>query len=210
MSLNDDDQPSMQEAIQESLRAWDSNQATQSTYQITEELDPPIQTCQNRVNIDDRIHDMTMQAAIELPIIHDPQGNTFIYIDAPQRQPEQDEYDYERYIKRYDAPILMHSDTLTRYSPVLARLFGPTLQYRFLRRRKLANRLPSHVKYVIDLTPPSEGEGTSTSSLGIDLELQDDFGEQNSLFAPKDCHVNQVFRLAEARLTPNSSQMPSF
>lgn len=158
MSLNDDDQPSMQEAIQESLRAWDSNQATQSTYQNTEELDPPIQTCQNRVNIDDRIHDMTMQAAIELPIVHDPQGNTFIYIDAPQRQPEQDEYDYERYIKRYDAPILMYSDTLTRYSPVLARLFGPTLQYRFLRRRKLANRLPSHVKYVIDLTPPSEGE----------------------------------------------------
>lgn len=164
MPLDDDDDPSVQKAIQESLHARDSRD------QETEELDAPVQTCENRVNIDDRIHDMTMQAAVELPIVHDPQGDTFVYIDAPQRQPEQDEYDYERYIKRYINPILMKKDTLTRYSPGLARLFGPTLQYRFLRRRKLAHRLPSHVKYVIDLTPPSEGEGTYISSLGHDLE----------------------------------------
>ncbi|CAD6580059.1 MAG: hypothetical protein ASARMPRED_009336 [Alectoria sarmentosa] len=158
MPSSDEDQPGMQEAIQESLRVRDGNQATQSSDQKTEELDPPVHTCQNRVNIDDRINDMTMQSAIELPIVHDSQGDTLIYIDAPQRQPEQDEHDYERYIKRYEAPIVMQKDTLTRYSTGLAKLFSPTLQYRFLRRRKLANKLPSNIKYVIDLTPPSEGE----------------------------------------------------
>ena len=190
MPLDDDDELSMQKAIQESLHARDSSQTTRFTDQKTEGLDAIVQTCENRVNIDDRIHDMT--TAIELPIVHDPQGDTFVYIDAPQRQPEQDEYDYERYIKRYIKPMLMQKDTLTRYSPGLARLFGPTLQYRFLRRRKLANRLPSHVKYVIDLTPPCEGEGTYISSLGNDLESQDGSGEPISLFAPKECLINQV------------------
>lgn len=154
---DDQDKPSMQEAIENSLRMQGINQ---NADQETEELDPPLQTCQNRVNIDDRINDITMQAAIELPIVYDSQGDTLIYIDAPSRQPEQDELDYERYIKRYQAPILMQKNTLTKYSPGLAQLFGPTQQYRFFRRRKLANKLPSNVKYVVDLTPPSEGEGT--------------------------------------------------
>lgn len=168
---DDQDQPGRQEAIWEPLRARDSNRTFQLTDQKTEEIDPPVQTCQNRVSIEDRINDMTMQAALELPIVHDSQGDTLIYIDAPQRQPEQDKHDYERYIKRYEAPILMQKDTLTKYSPGLAKLFGPTQQHRFLRHRKLANKLPSNVKYVIDLTPPSEGEGTCTSPSANDLEV---------------------------------------
>ncbi len=168
MSLSDDDQdqPFVQEAIQESLRARQSKLAPQYTDLNAEEPDLPLQTCQNRVNIDDRINDMTMQAALELPIVRDSQGDTLIYIDAPQRQPEQDEHDYQCYIKRYQAPILMRKDTLTKYSPGLAKLFDPTQQYRVLRRRKLVNKLPSNVKYVIDLTPPSEGEGTRTPLFG--------------------------------------------
>lgn len=168
MPSNDEDQPGMQEAIQESLRMRDSSQASQPSDQKTEGLDPPVHTCQNRVNIDDRINDMTMQSATELPIVRDLQGDTLIYIDAPQKQPEQDEHDYERYIKRYEAPIVMQKDTLTKYSPGLAKLFSPTMQYRFLRRRKLANKLPSNIKYVIDLTPPSEGEGMHASPLSSD------------------------------------------
>ena len=146
---DDQDQPGMQAAIEESLHARGSN-----------ELDLPVHTCQTRVSIEDRINDMTMQ----VPIVHDSQGDTLIYIDAPQRQPEQDELQYERYIKRYEVPMLMQKDTLTKYSPGLAKLFGPTQQYRFIRRRKLANKLPGNVKYVIDLTPPSEGEGMPTFS----------------------------------------------
>ena len=172
MPLRDDD-PDVQEAIQQSLRARNSSQATRFTDQDTEELDAPVHTCQNRVNIDDRINDMTMQSAIELPIVHDSKGDTLIYIDPPQRQPEQDEQDYERYIKRYEAPILMQKDTLTKYSPGFAKLFAPTQQYRCLRRRRLANRLPGNVKYVIDLTPPSEGEGTHISKYNYEPKLRD-------------------------------------
>lgn len=158
------DEAGMQEAIEESLRARDSNQATHSTDRGSEKKDLPVQTVEKRVSIDDRIHEMTMKTAIEAPIIHDTQGDTLIYIDAPQRQPDQDDHEYERCIKRYEAPMLMKKDTLTNYSPGLAKLFGPTQQYRFLRRRKLANKLPGNVKYVIDLTPPSEGEGRRSSS----------------------------------------------
>ena len=148
----------LQEAIEQSLRSRTNDGVAQSTNQGTEKLDPPVHTCQNRVSIDDRINAMTKQAAVELPIVYDPMGDTLIYIDPPQRQPEQDEDDYEHYIKRYAVPMLMKKHTLTRYSPYLAKLFGPSYQYRFLRRRKLANKLPANVKYVIDLTPPCEGE----------------------------------------------------
>ena len=160
MSSQDYEQLDMQQATPDPLCVRDSNQGTPCTVQILKNIDPPVQTCQNRVSIEDRINDMTMQAAIELPIVHDSQGDTLIYIDAPQRQPEQDEYEYKRYIKRYENPIRMQKDTLTKYSPGLAKLFGPTQQYRVIRRRKLANKLPNNVKYVLDLTPPSEGEGT--------------------------------------------------
>ena len=165
MSAQDCEQLDMQQASPDPFCMRDGNQGTRSTDQIMEKIimekiDPPVQTCQNRVSIEDRINDMTMQAAIELPIVHDSQGDTLIYIDPPQKQPEQDDYEYKRYIKRYENPIRMQKDTLTKYSPGLAKLFGPTQQYRVIRRRKLANKLPTHVKYVLDLTPPSEGEGT--------------------------------------------------
>ena len=148
----------LQQAIEQSLRARTNDEVVQSTNQETEQLDPPVHTRQNRVSIDDRINAMTKQAAVELPIVYDPMGDTLIYIDPPQRQPEQDEYDYEHYIKRYAFPMLMKKHTLTRYSPGLAEFFGPSEQFRFLRRRKLANKLPANVKYVIDLTPPCEGD----------------------------------------------------
>ena len=160
MSSQDYEQLDMQQATPDPLRVRDSNQGTPYTDQIVEETDPPVQTCRNRVSIEDRISDMTMQAAIELPIVHDSQGDTLIFIDAPQKQPEQDEFEYKRYIKRYENPLRMQKDTLTKYSPGLAKLFGPTQQYRVIRRRKLANKLPNNVRYVLDLTPPSEGEGT--------------------------------------------------
>ncbi|KAM0803099.1 hypothetical protein BDR22DRAFT_819307 [Usnea florida] len=158
MSAQDCEQLDMQQASPDPFCMRDGNQGTPSTDQIMKKIDPPVQTCQNRVSIEDRINDMTMQAAIELPIVYDSQGDTLIYIDPPQKQPEQDDYEYKRYIKRYENPIRMQKDTLTKYSPGLAKLFGPTQQYRVIRRRKLANKLPTHVKYVLDLTPPSEGD----------------------------------------------------
>ena len=189
------DQAGMQIAIAESLRARDSNQVTQSMNQGSEENNLPVHTSENRVSIDDRINDMTTKAEIELPIVHDSQGDTLIYIDPPQIQPEQDEHEYERYTKRYETPMLMKKDTLTKYSPGLAKLFGPTQQYRFLRRRKLANKLPSNVKYVIDLTPPSEGEGRHLFSSKFPIASRRASNERNALFlTPQDCLIFRIPR----------------
>ena len=89
----------------------------------------------------------------------DLQGDTWIYVDPQWRQAERDEHDSKCYIKPHQTPILTQKDALLEYFPFLAKLFGPTIQYRFLRRRNLFNKLPSNIKYVIDLTPPGKDEG---------------------------------------------------
>ena len=87
------------------------------------------------------------------------EGDTWIYVDAPLKQPKQDEYEYECYIKPYETHIPMWKDILIKHSPILEKLFSPTMQYRFLQHRDLVNKLPSNVKYVVDLTLPIDGEG---------------------------------------------------
>jgi len=47
---------------------------------------------------------------------------------------------------------------LALHSPYFDKAFGPTNQHRVLRRRGLVNNLPEGIKYVLDLTPPVEGE----------------------------------------------------
>lgn len=47
---------------------------------------------------------------------------------------------------------------LALHSPYFDKAFGPTNQHRVLRRRGLVNKLPEGIKYVLDLTPPGEGE----------------------------------------------------
>ena len=120
-----------------------------------------------RINIDDRIKELTLQPAPELPLVNDPCGDTWVYIDPPPKQPEQDDWNYARYAKRYETPMQVKKEMLLRYqSPTdntsvnLGQLFGPSAQYRIARRRNLIATLRENprVKYVIDLTPPSEGE----------------------------------------------------
>ena len=112
-----------------------------------------------RHTLETRIHDLTLRGAIELPRIHDPHGDTYVYIDPPAQQPEQDNQSYESFCERYRLPILIQSRTLLCLgSSVFDTLFGSTYQHRILRRRRLVGILPNRVKYVIDLTPPMEGE----------------------------------------------------
>ena len=115
----------------------------------------------------DRIKDLTFRSALELPLVQEPQWDTWIFIDPPPRQPEQDEVDYARYIDHYENPMLVKKETLLKHhSPDqnggfnFEPLFGPSAQFRTIRRRKLTAKLRDQptVKYVIDLTPPSEGE----------------------------------------------------
>lgn len=115
--------------------------------------------CRSRPTLETRIQDLYLDLALELPLLHDPDGDTYIYIDPPAQQPEQDDTAYERYTERYRLPILMKKATLSAFdSAFFEKLFGSTYQHRIIRRRGLVNKLPTRVKYVLDLTPPSEGE----------------------------------------------------
>ena len=150
----------LQEAIEESLK--DKNPAVEAHFgdkasaSVKEADQPPKQ----RVSIDDRIKDMALRAAVELPVVRDPQADTWVFIDPPQKQPEQDQQDYEHYVKRYEAPIAMRKDTLVKYSQVIEKMFHPTAQHKVTRRRNVVKQLRNspNIKYVIDLTPPTEGE----------------------------------------------------
>lgn len=155
-----EEDPALQEAIQESLKvkmsAVEAHFGDEASTGVKEADQPPKQ----RISIEDRIKDMALRAAVELPVVHDPQADTWIFIDPPQKQPEQDQQDYEHYIKRYEAPIAMRKDTLVKYSPVIEKMFHPTAQHKITRRRNVVKQLRNfpNIKYVIDLTPPTEGE----------------------------------------------------
>ena len=155
----DEDDALFQVAISESLDSAatqsDSGQATPSE-QPDVPNDPPVLP---RVTIDDMIGKLASRNTAELPGFDDPQGDTWIFIDAAPQQPEQDELDYEHYVKRCSAPFRLKKETLMKlHSPIIDNTFGPTAQFRLLRRRKLVDKLPEGIKYIVDLTPPSEGE----------------------------------------------------
>lgn len=152
------DQASVPMGIRQSIIANPSNAVAQVEGLGSEASKDQKPISKYRISIDDRIYSMATQRAPELPVVHDPHGDTYVFIDPSRKQPEQDESDYAQYIKRYQGPALMNKDTLTKYSPYLAKAFSPSAQFRTLRRRKLLKGLPPNVKYVIDLTPPSEGD----------------------------------------------------
>ena len=110
-------------------------------------------------NLDDIVKNIAVRKALEVPRIHVPNGDTWIFIDPPPKQPEQDDDSYLRYVERSRAPKTMSSTNLFALgSPYFEKAMGPTAQHRVLRRRGLVGKLPPHIKYVLDLTPPSEGE----------------------------------------------------
>ena len=163
MAANDDENQTLQKAIQESLVGSPSASAKQFGDLSSDETS---QGLPRRANIEDRIKELTEQPALELPLIHDPLGDTWVFIDPPSKQPEQDDFDYARYSKRYEIPIRVRKETLLKHhfpDPEgfdLEALFGPTPQFRIKRRRKLLEILRDepNIKFVIDLTPPIEGD----------------------------------------------------
>ena len=112
-----------------------------------------------RETLESLIRNLSLNVARELPVVHDPVGDTWVFIDPPVQQPEQDEESYQRYSARYARPILMKKDVFMGLrSSYFEKLFGPTFQHRVVRRRGLVGKLPANVKYVIDLSPPTEGD----------------------------------------------------
>ena len=147
---NADDDTEMQKAIQQSLE--DGEAAAAMTIP-----QPPPKT--RGPDIDDFIKDMTDRTSTERKIVDDPEGDTWVYIDAPPQQPEQDDVDYSNYKQRCRIPHVVRKSAMESLkSEVINDMFGPTAQYRVLRRRELVNKLPSKIKYVLDLTPPTEGD----------------------------------------------------
>ena len=110
-------------------------------------------------NLADIIEDMAFRLATEMHMLNDPQGDTYVFIDPPAQQPEQDNYNYQRYRERYKIPLRMQMEKFTILnSAYFNKAFGPTAQYRVVHRRGLVGRLPDSIKYVLDLTPPTEGD----------------------------------------------------
>ena len=111
-------------------------------------------------SIEATIEEMGRRLSRQVAVAYDEDGDTLVFIDPPPRQPEQDELAYREYNERYKIPLRMskkHFDALN--SPFFVTAFGPTSQYRLRRRRGLVGtKLPDGIKYLIDLTPPTEGD----------------------------------------------------
>lgn len=157
------DSPGYDKAIQQSLEAVNELPAEQvasaSTSSPNAKVTSPADLPARPVDLDSMIQDMAVKQALEVPIVHEPDADTWIFIDPPPQQPEQDDASYARYVERCRSPKLMRSSTLLApNSAFFEKALGPTAQHRVLRRRSLVGKLPSGIKYVLDLTPPSEGD----------------------------------------------------
>lgn len=62
--------------------------------------------------IQDIIRDMDLELALRLPPVNEPDGDTYVYIDPPSKQPEQDYDSYNVYRSRFEFPMIMKSFTL--------------------------------------------------------------------------------------------------
>lgn len=110
-------------------------------------------------NFELRLRDLVEMNNWELPRPDDSKGDTLVFIDPPDQQPEQDDESYERCSARYNIPIRMKKDVFMKYgASYFQKIFEATYQFRILRRRGLVGKLPPHVKYVVDLTPPTDGD----------------------------------------------------
>ncbi|UKZ73771.1 hypothetical protein TrVFT333_001421 [Trichoderma virens FT-333] len=87
------------------------------------------------------------------------EGDTLVFIDFPdlsRRQPRQTDCYGVPYTSQQ---FRVHSEKLLATgSAKFAEMLNPTYQFRIQRRRKLTKSLPEGIKYVLDLTPPSEGD----------------------------------------------------
>lgn len=85
------------------------------------------------------------------PKLADP-PDTLVFIDYPKTA------EFKKF-SSHSYPFHVHSkNLLATGSKVFEQLLSPTNQFRILRRRKLAKQLPEGIKYVLDLTPPDEGD----------------------------------------------------
>ncbi|KAK2606088.1 hypothetical protein QQS21_003483 [Conoideocrella luteorostrata] len=100
--------------------------------------------------------DLFMVHAVEFEL---NQGDTLVYVDVPNMPKDPRKVaDCDNIAYRSQA-FRVHSEKLRATgSTKFAEMLGPTYQFRIQRRRKMVNKLPDGVKYLLDLTPPAEGD----------------------------------------------------
>jgi hypothetical protein len=99
------------------------------------------------------------------------EGDTLVYITYPGDSKCFDSTGFEISA----APHRVHSSRLLATgSKMFAKLLSPTYQYRTIRRKKLVGNLSLGIKYVLDLTPPDEGDEAVelTSELSCSLGVR--------------------------------------
>ena len=140
-----------------------------------------------QVNWITMMENVERRIARELPTLQVPDGDTYIYIDPPPQEPEQDLSTYQWIRDRYRRPLCMKKNTLLALnSPFFNKALGPSEQYRLIRRRGLVNRLPPQIKYVLNLTPPNEGN----EAVILCAELSCSEGVRNWVLASKRWNIS--------------------
>ncbi|KAF4342935.1 hypothetical protein FBEOM_3147 [Fusarium beomiforme] len=87
------------------------------------------------------------------------QGDTLVFIDYPVHHKGVLDHTDCNGIVYKSQQFHVHSNKLLETgSPKFAELLGPTYQFKIQRRRKMVNKMPEGIKYLLDLTPPSEGD----------------------------------------------------
>ncbi|KAF4456970.1 hypothetical protein F53441_985 [Fusarium austroafricanum] len=87
------------------------------------------------------------------------QGDTLVFIDYPvHHKGVLNHTDCNGIVYKSQQFRIHSSKLLETGSSKFAELLGPTYQFKIQRHRKMVNKLPEGIKYLIDLTPPSEGD----------------------------------------------------
>jgi hypothetical protein len=117
-------------------------------------------------SLDERIRELV--ESDPLPRLYNRDGDTHVYIDPPPMQPsyEPDKFEEDTMIREmkeyFSQPFRMRSEVLKATgSPWIEKRLGPSEQYRVQRRRGEVNT--DGIKYVLDLTPSSEGNDAVSS-----------------------------------------------
>ncbi|KAJ4164639.1 hypothetical protein LMH87_006302 [Akanthomyces muscarius] len=120
---------------------------------------PPFQQAQTIGSADFQQRHVVERFKMHFAEVELNEGDTLVFVDFPEPskgKPPPVDCDGVPFRSQ---KLRVHSEKLLATgSSRLADMFQPTYQFRVVRRRKLVNQLPEGIKYVLDLTPPSEGE----------------------------------------------------
>ena len=158
----------------------------------------------DKPGIEDMIAELQQSICMGLPRLNDANSDTLVYIDSPARPPNLKNSTWRDVVKHYSEPFRMRSKALKDTgSPFIERLLGPTAQYRFKRRHDLrgGQGLPNGIKYVLDLTPPTEGY----EALNLILDLSCSEGVRKWGLARKRWNIAQTLVSGKDEFTDNAA-----